>query len=86
VEEAKLARNTVLIIITASTKLDWPTALHHLQRRGVHPLAILLNPQSFDETLGSNRSAQDALLAEGVPAISIERGDPLVHVLEQGPR
>jgi uncharacterized protein (DUF58 family) len=85
IEEAKLARNTVLIIITASTNLDWPTALHHLQRRGVRPLAILLNPQSFDETLGSNRHAQDALLAEGVPAIPIERGDPLVHVLEQGP-
>jgi hypothetical protein len=60
--------------------------LHHLQRRGVRPLAILLNAQSFDETLGSNRRAQDALLAEGVPAIPIERGDPLVHVLEQGPR
>jgi uncharacterized protein (DUF58 family) len=86
VEEAKLARNTVLIIVTASTNLDWPTALHHLQRRGVRPLAILLNAQSFDETLGSNRRAQDALLAEGVPAIPIERGDPLVHVLEQGPR
>ncbi len=86
VEEARFARNTVLIIITASTNLDWPTALHHLQRRGVRPLAILLNPQSFDETLGSNRRAQDALLAEGVPSIPIERGDPLVHVLEQGPR
>jgi uncharacterized protein (DUF58 family) len=86
VEEAKLARNTVLIIITASTNLDWPPALHHLQRRGVRPLAILLNPQSFDESLGSNAQAQDTLLAEGVPAIPIERGDPLVHVLEQGPR
>jgi uncharacterized protein (DUF58 family) len=86
VEEAKLARNTVLIVITASTNLDWPTVLHLLQRRGVRPLAILLNPQSFDETFSSNARLQDALLAEGVPAIPIERGDPLVHVLEQGPR
>jgi uncharacterized protein (DUF58 family) len=86
VEETKLARNTVLIVITASTNLDWPTVLHLLQRRGVRPLAILLNPHSFDESLGSNTRVQDALLAEGVPAIPIERGDPLVHVLEQGPR
>jgi uncharacterized protein (DUF58 family) len=86
VEETKLARNTVLIIITASTNLDWPTVLHLLQRRGVRPLAILLNPHSFDESFSSNARVQDALLAEGVPAIPIERGDPLVHVLEQGPR
>jgi uncharacterized protein (DUF58 family) len=86
VEEGKLARNTVLILITASTNLDWPTVLHLLQRRGVRPLAILLNPHSFDETFSSNARVQDALLAEGVPAIPIERGDPLVHVLEQGPR
>jgi uncharacterized protein (DUF58 family) len=86
VEEAKLARNTVLIVITSSTDLDWPTVLHLLQRRGVRPLAILLNPHSFDETFSSNARVHDALLAEGVPAIPIERGDPLVHVLEQGPR
>jgi uncharacterized protein (DUF58 family) len=86
VEEVKLARNTVLILITASTNLDWPTVLHLLQRRGVRPLAILLNPHSFDESFSSNARVQDALLAEGVPAIPVERGDPLVHVLEQGPR
>ncbi len=85
-EEAKLARNTVLIIITPSTNLDWPSVLHHLQRRGVRPLAVLLDPHSFDETLGSNARVQDALLAEGVPSISVQRGDPLVHVLEQGSR
>src|SRR5690348_17074930 len=33
VEETRLARNTVLIVITPSTELDWPQALHHLQRR-----------------------------------------------------
>ncbi|MGO8946298.1 MAG: DUF58 domain-containing protein [Ktedonobacterales bacterium] len=86
VEEVKLTRNTVLIVITASTNPNWPMVLHLLQRRGVRPLAILLNPHSFDETLGSNALVQDTLLAEGVPAIPIERGDPLLHVLQQGPR
>jgi len=26
------------------------------------------------------------LVAAGVPVIPVQRGDPLVHVLEQGPR
>jgi hypothetical protein len=73
-------------LVIAVSLINKHTVLHLLQRRGVRPLAILLNPHSFDESLGSNTRVQDALLAEGVPAIPIERGDPLVHVLEQGPR
>ena len=85
-EATRLARNTVLIIVTASTSLDWPAALHHLQRRGVRPLVISLDPHSFDERYGDNTRLCEALIAAGVPVIPIQRGDPLVHVLEQGPR
>lgn len=85
-EATRLARNTVLIIITASTSLDWPSALHHLQRRGVRPLVISLDPHSFDERYGDNTRLCEALVAAGVPVTPIQRGDPLVHVLEQGPR
>jgi hypothetical protein len=28
----------------------------------------------------------DALVAAGVPVIGVRRGDPLVHILEQGPQ
>ncbi|HET8907684.1 MAG TPA: DUF58 domain-containing protein [Ktedonobacterales bacterium] len=84
-QETRLARNTVLIVITPSTELDWPTSLHHLQRRGVRPLTILIDPQSFDERLGTNGRTHDLLVAAGVPVIPVRRGDPLVHVLEQGP-
>lgn len=83
-EEARLARNTVLLIITPSTDLDWPISLHHLQRRGVRPLVISLDAHSFDEERGTNARVLDALVTTGVPIISIQRGDPLVHVLEQG--
>lgn len=86
IRETHLARNTVLVVITPSTELDWPQALHHLQRRGVRPLVILLDPQSFDERLGGNIRTHDMLIAAGVPVIPVKRGDPLVHVLEQGPR
>jgi hypothetical protein len=85
-QETRLARNTVLVVITPSTELDWPEALHHLQRRGVRPLVILMDPQSFDERLGGNDRTHEMLVAAGVPVIPVRRGDPLVHVLEQGPR
>jgi uncharacterized protein (DUF58 family) len=86
VEETRLVRNTVLIVITPSTELDWPEVLHHVRRRGVKPMVILLDPHTFDETYGSNSRLYDALIADGVPTITVKRGDPLVHVLEQGPR
>jgi uncharacterized protein (DUF58 family) len=84
-EETRLARNTVLIIITASGALDWPQGLYHLQRRGVRPMAVLLDPSSFDESVAGNERVHDSLVAAGVPVLSVRRGDPLVHVLEQGP-
>ena len=85
IQETRLARNTVLVVITPSTDLDWPQTLHHLQRRGVRPLVILMDPRTFDERVGGNVRTHDMLVAAGVPVIPVNRGDPLVHVLEQGP-
>jgi uncharacterized protein (DUF58 family) len=85
-EETRLQRNTVLVIITPSTALDWPQGVHHLQRRGVRPFVILLDPHTFNEALGDNQRAHDALVAAGIPVIGVRRGDPLVHILEQGPQ
>ncbi|HEV8190420.1 MAG TPA: DUF58 domain-containing protein [Ktedonobacterales bacterium] len=86
IEETRLARNTVLIIVTPSGELDWPQGLNHLQRRGVRPFVILLDPSSFDEGFPSNSRTQQALVAAGVPLVPVRRGDPLVHVLERGAR
>jgi uncharacterized protein (DUF58 family) len=85
-EETRLQRNTVLVIITPSTALDWPQGVHHLQRRGVRPFVILLDPHTFNEEVGDNQRAHDALIAAGIPVIGVRRGDPLVHILEQGPQ
>jgi uncharacterized protein (DUF58 family) len=85
-EETRLQRNTVLVIITPSSALDWPQGVHHLQRRGVRPFVILLDPHTFNEELGDNQRTHDALVAAGIPVIGVRRGDPLVHILEQGPQ
>jgi uncharacterized protein (DUF58 family) len=85
-EETRLARNTIFIVITSSTALDWPNGLYHLQRRGVRPFVILLDPSSFDETRPGNARVHEALAASGIPVVPVRNGDSLVHVLEQGPR
>jgi uncharacterized protein (DUF58 family) len=85
-EETRLQRNTVLVVITPSTALDWPQGLHHLQRRGVRPFVILLDPHTFNDELPDSQRVHDALVAAGVPVIGVRRGDPLVHILEQGPQ
>ncbi len=84
-EDARLSRNTVLVVITSSTELEWTQVLYQVQRRGVHPLVVMLDPQTFDDRLANNQLERDALLAAGIPFIHISRGDPLVLMLEQGP-
>ncbi len=85
-EDARLSRNTVLVVITPSAEFDWTQVLYQVQRRGVHPLVVTLDPHSFDDQRAGNQPAHEALLAAGIPFIPIARGDPLVHVLEQGPQ
>jgi uncharacterized protein (DUF58 family) len=85
-EQTRIARNTILVMVTPSNELDWPEGLHHLQRRGVRPYVVLLDPSSFDAAIPGNARAHDALVAAGIPVIPVRRGDPLVHVLEQGPQ
>lgn len=85
-EGSRLARNTVLVVVTPSAELAWSQALYFLQRRGVRPFVILLDPASFEADAAGNGPIYDALIAAGIPSVPVRRGDPLVHVLEQGPR
>ncbi len=84
IETPRLGRNTTLIIITSSSDLVWPQSMPMLQRRGVRPLVILLDPHSFDDSVGSNIRTYEALAANGIPVVMVRRGDPLVRVLEAG--
>ena len=83
-EAVHLARGSVIVMITASTDLDWPEGVHHLLQRGVRPFIVSLNPQSFDANVGDNRFVLNALTAVGVPALSVRQGDDLAAVLSEG--
>ena len=85
-EDARLSRNTVLVVITSSTELEWTQVLYQVHRRGVHPFVIALDPQTFDDRLARESTRSRTLCSRrAYPFIHISRGDPLVHVLEQGP-
>jgi len=84
-ESSRVARNTVLIVITPSTDLDWPGMLQHLLHRGVRPLVVLLDPSTFDARIGDAHLAYDALVAAGIPVMTVRRGDSLAQVLQQSP-
>ena len=84
VESVRLARSTVLVVITASTEPDWPDSLRHIVQQGVYPLVIALDAKSFDPERPDNRAALDALSAIAVPVISVRSGDDLARVLQHG--
>jgi uncharacterized protein (DUF58 family) len=85
-EAVRLARSTVLVVITASVDPDWPDGIRHLMQRGVHPVVIALDPQSFEPERSDNRTVLDGLVATGVSFLPVRAGDDLVRVLQQGTR
>lgn len=80
--EMRLTRNSALILITASTELDWQSRLAILRRRGIRPFAILLDPSAFDARRGGMGRVEDELSSAGAPYITIGKGADLGAVLE----
>jgi uncharacterized protein (DUF58 family) len=82
-ESVRLARSTVLVVITASSEPDWVDGLRHLVRQGVYPIVVALDASSFDPERADNRAVLEALSAIAVPAIPVRSGDDLARVLQQ---
>ena len=81
--ELRLSRNSALILITASTELDWQRQLSFLRRRGVRPFVILLDSSSFDPRRGGVNRVEEALSLGGVPSTTIQRGTDITTALER---
>jgi uncharacterized protein (DUF58 family) len=54
-----LGRNSSLIIITATARMDWLERLPHLHRRGIKPTVFLLEQGSFDERADNSNVANE---------------------------
>lgn len=75
-ESARFGRNTTLVVITPSGSDAWVESLTLQVRRGVRPVAVLLDATSFG-AYHSPLVALGALAAAGIPAYVVRRGDPL---------
>jgi len=67
-----LGFNATLIIITATTRLDWLNTIPLLRRRGITPTVFLLDPQTFGGKT-SNAAILSELTRMGISHHSIPR-------------
>ena len=75
-------RGTTIIVVTPTTRDNWPTAARQLARRGLRVVTVLINPESF----GGTRSADgvyNMLQASGMVVYIVNNGDDLTAVLSQ---
>ncbi|MEX2238044.1 MAG: DUF58 domain-containing protein [Dehalococcoidia bacterium] len=83
-ESKRFGRHTTLVLITASTKEDWITAVQMLLQRGVRVCVVLLDRSSF----GGKESpllVVSELAASDVPTYYVRQGDNLLVALSQAP-
>ena len=77
--ERDLGQNTSLVVITAAMDGHWVEALGGLSKRGVRISTVLIDRASFGGE--SNRQALDHLIALGVSAYPLSRGESIASSL-----
>lgn len=77
-----LGRGTTLVIVTADQSESWVKQAEILSRRGIHVIAVLLDPASFGGNT-STRATEARLATFHAPTYVIQAGDNLSAVLSQ---
>lgn len=83
-ETPYFTRGTTLVIITASTDTDWITSAQILLRRGIRPMCILIDSQSFGGSTPQD-DVRNTLQFARIPTITLKRGEDISRVLSQRP-
>ena len=83
-ETHQFTRGTTLMIITSSLDQDWINAVQILQRRGIRPICVFIDPQTFGAELDSSGIRGMLQLAK-IPTIEISKDDDFAAALEQRP-
>ncbi|HVB73581.1 MAG TPA: DUF58 domain-containing protein [Ktedonobacteraceae bacterium] len=78
-------RNTMAIIITASTSRDWHDGVRHLQRRGVQVAVVGLDAASFDENIQQDEDTLALLEGANIPVLRVKSGSSISEALEKDP-
>lgn len=80
-ETPYFTRGTTLVIVTASTDPDWVMRAQVLLRRGIRPLCVYVDPETFGAASGP--SIKGMLRLARIPTIVVKRGDDLASVLSK---
>lgn len=80
-EEKFFTRGTTLVIVTSSPSNRWVDALHVLQRRGVHSIAVLVDPLSFQATVPGMENVRASLAIAGIPTYVVKKDDNIATAL-----
>jgi uncharacterized protein (DUF58 family) len=81
-ETPYFTRGTTLIIITSSLDPSWVTEAQILSRRGIRPMCILIDPNSFGGTMPSGDLTALLQLAR-IPTLIVKKNDDIGAVLSQ---
>ncbi|MBI5934706.1 MAG: DUF58 domain-containing protein [Chloroflexi bacterium] len=76
----QLSAGSTAILVTANVRPELLTATEDLQRRGLHPIVLLLDPETFGGPPGAD-ALQKSLLSRGIPICRVRCGDDLTQTL-----
>lgn len=82
-EAPSIARGATFVFITSSLQTAWISELNVLARRGIRPLCIYIQPESFGGS--SSEEVRGRLHMMKIPTIYINKGDNLSAALAQRP-
>jgi uncharacterized protein (DUF58 family) len=83
-ETPHFTRGTTLIIVTSSLDTKWVGEAQILSRKGIRPMCVLVDPQSFGGTTPSDDMRGILRLAK-IPTIALSKNDDLSAALAQRP-
>ncbi|MCY4147032.1 MAG: DUF58 domain-containing protein [Chloroflexi bacterium] len=83
-EAMQFTRGTTLMIITSSLDASWIAEAQVLQRRGIRPFCVFIDPATFNPRLDSSEVRGMLQLAK-IPVLIVCKGDDIGLALEQRP-
>jgi uncharacterized protein (DUF58 family) len=83
-ETPYLTRGTTLLVITSSLDRTWVAEAQILARKGIRPVCLLVDPQSFGGRTPSDEMRGMLRLAK-IPNITVRKNDDLTAALAQRP-
>ncbi|MCY3778870.1 MAG: DUF58 domain-containing protein [Chloroflexi bacterium] len=83
-ETHQFMRGTTVMIITSSLQQEWLHEAQVLIRRGIRPICVFIDPQTFNAQLDSS-SFRGMLQLAKIPTIRVGKDDDIAAALEQRP-